>query len=189
MAVNYYKKDKKTNKWVLDERFSSSSKGNKDTSRSDNTSAGTAPKLNGTKQTDNLDPISKALSDWDTYLKTKQAEAAVIDSSNAVSKYNVLGRKAEWNMYKPGGSDELMRMGIPSGYKELQTQIPEYNKNLKGQSVYGLGQEDIDNILAQNDELLKGATYMGDLVAARTGDASVIDNADNWKEKQKLHTR
>ena len=185
MAVNYYKKDKKTNKWVVDDRFSFGGKGSKDTSRNTSVSAGTTPKSSSEKQQDRLDPISKALSDWDSFLKAKQAEAAVIDSSNAASKYNALGRKAEWNMYKPGGSDELMRVGVPSGYKERKTQIPEYNKNRKGQNVDGLSQKDIDNIMAQNDEILKGVTDMGNLTSARTGDASVLEGKKG-KEKQKL---
>lgn len=158
MAVNYYKKDKKTGKWVIDEEM-------------------TASGAKKTAQKSSVSSTEDDISAWEEYIKNRPANLAAQDSAQA---FNTFGKVEDYtlqNLFNLGGSDTLKSERGLYGYTQLAQQIPQYIRGLQTGNPTGMDTE-------QNRELMRGLSSLDDavkdkvaLLTARTGGLDTIDTS------------
>lgn len=91
------------------------------------------------------------------------------------------------NVYKPGGGKTLQIQNSANKFGVIARNSEGAAQDIIAEAdSLGLSDDDIKLIQKQALELAKVASEYENKARARTGDASVIDNADNWKKKQKL---
>lgn len=168
MAVNYYKKDKKTGKWVVDEALSASSK---------NTAASKASRAAAAS---GADPIRE----WEDYVKNRAATLAAQDIPNAFTAAKVADTYTADNIYKMGGASALRSDRGLYGYRQLNQQLPQYMAGLQSGTPYGMTEEDEFALKTAASDVYKHTKAQNTLLTARTGGLSSIDMTGMSKAQQ-----
>lgn len=204
-----YKYDKKTKSWVVDEKKTQEAvKRNNDYRKSSSASRYGSQK----SSTDAVDPISTA--EASSYTPTKKSEKPAktydlntnvglddADKANDALNAQAAGKGmintinsvpvwTEWQnsvLYKPGSSYTIKNSPMYSdiGYAKSEQDI---NRQwmMDGHEYLNLSDEGFKTLMSKYDEAMGYTDSTWRLLNARVGNEHVIDQATNWKEKQKL---
>ena len=165
MAVNYYKKDKKTGKWVVDEEMTDA----------------------GAKRSAQKPSVSVAddVTTWEEWVKNRPANLAAQDS---VQAFNTFGKAEDYtfkNLFKLGGSDALQSERGLYGYTQLKQQLPQLIGGLQTGNPNGMDTAQNRELMGMLSDLYEEVKDKATMLTARTGGLDTIDTTGMKKSEVK----